>query len=52
MHIMKAQKYKQEMNRKTNYISMEIVPLWKLALWILIACGTKEVIYLGMVGFF
>ena len=21
---------------------MEIVPLWKLALWILIACGTKE----------
>ena len=41
-HNESSQKYKQEMNRKTNYISMEIVPLWKLALWTLIACGTKE----------
>ena len=41
-HNESTQKYKQDINRKTNYISMEIVPLWKFALWILIACGTKE----------
>ena len=27
-HNESSQKYKQDMNRKTNYISMEIVPLW------------------------
>ena len=42
-HNESSLKYRERCNKKTNYMSVKIVPLWKFALLILIAwCGTKE----------